>query len=83
MLLDVVKFDYLDEYKLLLTFENGEIKEFDCTKIMDEKPFQVLKDINYFKRAKIDYGTLVWPNEIDIAPETLYIDSITVTNKKK
>jgi len=78
MLLDVVKFDYLDEYKLLLTFENGEIKEFDCTKIMDEKPFQVLKDINYFKRAKIDYGTLVWPNEIDIAPETLYIDSISI-----
>lgn len=73
MLLDVVKFDYLDEYKLLLTFENGEIKMFDCAQIMDEKPFQVLKDVNYFKRAKIDYGTLVWPNEIDIAPDTLYV----------
>lgn len=77
MLLDIIKFDYLDEYKLLLTFENGEIKEFDCASIMDEKPFQVLKDMNYFKRVKIDYGTLVWPNEIDIAPETLYIDSIS------
>ena len=76
MLLDVVKFDYLDGYKLLLTFENGEIKEFDCATLMDEKPFQVLKDMNYFKRAKIDYGTLVWPNEIDIAPETLYFGSI-------
>lgn len=76
MLLDVVKFDYLDGYKLLLTFENGEIKEFDCCTLMDKKPFQVLKDMNYFKRAKIDYGTLVWPNEIDIAPETLYLGSI-------
>ncbi len=76
MLLDVVKFDYLDGYKLLLTFENGEIKEFDCVTLMDEKPFQVLKDMNYFKRAKIDYGTVVWPNEIDIAPETLYLESV-------
>ena len=76
MSLDVVKFDYLDGYKLLLTFENGEIKEFDCGPLMDEKPFQVLKDMNYFKKAKIDYGTLVWPNEIDIAPETLYLGSI-------
>ena len=76
MLLDVVKFDYLDGYKLLLTFENGEIKEFDCGTLMDEKPFQVLKDMNYFKRAKIDYGTLLWPNEIDIAPETLYLGSV-------
>lgn len=79
MLLDVVKFDYLDEYKLLLTFENGEIKMFDCAQIMDEKPFQVLKDVNYFKRAKIDYGTLVWPNEIDIAPDTLYVMSVNRT----
>lgn len=79
MLLDVVKFDYLDEYKLLLTFENGEIKMFDCAQIMDEKPFQVLKDVNYFKRAKIDYGTLVWPNEIDIAPDTLYVMGVNRT----
>ncbi|MCX6052680.1 MAG: DUF2442 domain-containing protein [Campylobacterales bacterium] len=79
MLLDIVNFDYLDGYKLLLTFENGEIKEFDCSTIMNEKPFKVLRDINYFKCAKIDYGTLVWPNEIDIAPETLYIDSKSVS----
>ncbi|MGZ5207665.1 MAG: DUF2442 domain-containing protein [Sulfuricurvum sp.] len=77
MLFDVVAFDYLDKYKLLLTFENGEIKEFDCSMIFDEKPFQVLKDMNYFKRAKIDYGTLVWPNDIDIAPETLYVESVS------
>lgn len=78
MLLDIINFSYLDDYKLLLTFENGEIKKFDCVPLMDIKPFQVLKDRHYFKRAKIDYGTLVWPNEIDIAPETLYNQSVSV-----
>ncbi|MDP3290750.1 MAG: DUF2442 domain-containing protein [Sulfuricurvum sp.] len=75
MLLDIVDFDFLNEYKILLTFENGEKREFDCATLIDQKPFHVFEDKNYFKRAKIEYGTLVWPNEIDIAPETLYVCS--------
>lgn len=76
MLLDIVKFDFLSDYKVLLTFENGEKREFDCATLIDKKPFHVFEDKNYFKRAKIEYGTLVWPNEIDIAPDTLYACSI-------
>jgi hypothetical protein len=75
MLLDVINFDFMGEYKVLLTFENGEKREFDCATLIDQKPFHVLRDKNYFKRVKIEYGTLVWPDEIDIAPETLYICS--------
>ncbi|MFZ2968407.1 MAG: DUF2442 domain-containing protein [Sulfuricurvum sp.] len=75
MVLDVIEFNYLNDYKLLLTFENGEKKEFDCALLLDKKPFHVFNDTNYFKKAKVEYGTLVWPNEIDIAPETLYFCS--------
>lgn len=75
MLLDVLNFEYLNDYKILLTFENGEIREFDCEALIDQKPFQVFQDKNYFRRAKIEYGTLIWPNEIDIAPDTLYVCS--------
>jgi hypothetical protein len=28
--------------------------------------------IDYFKKFTIDYGTLVWDGEVDIAPERLY-----------
>jgi hypothetical protein len=39
---------------------------------MDKKPFVQLKGSPLFARAFVDYGTVVWPCEIDIAPETLY-----------
>jgi hypothetical protein len=39
MLLDVIKVEVMDDYKLKLTFENGEIREFDCKQILNEKPF--------------------------------------------
>jgi hypothetical protein len=40
--------------------------------LMDKKPFVQLKGSPLFTKASVDYGTVVWPGNIDIAPETLY-----------
>ncbi|MDP1610798.1 MAG: DUF2442 domain-containing protein [Sulfuritalea sp.] len=71
-LLDVVKVETKPGYLLLLEFENGEKRVFDMSPYMDKKPFAQLKGSPLFAKAFVDYGTVVWPGNIDIAPETLY-----------
>lgn len=71
-LLDVIHVETKSGYRLLLTFENGEKRLFDMAPYMDKKPFVQLKGSPFFARATVDHGTVVWPGNIDIAPETLY-----------
>lgn len=75
-LLDVVRVEVEPGYKLRLEFENGEKRVFDMSAYMDKRPFVKIKEISLFALAKVDYGTVVWPGNIDIAPETLYDRSI-------
>ena len=65
----------LSGHILLLTFTNGEQKQYNMTPYLHYPVFQRLQNPEFFKLAKVDYGTVVWPGEIDIAPETLYLDS--------
>ena len=75
-LLDVIYVKALPGYLLELKFENGERRLFDMSSIIDKKPFGRLKESNEFLAARVDYGTVVWPGNIDIAPETLYDRSV-------
>jgi hypothetical protein len=75
-LLDVVKVEVEPDYKLRLEFENGEKRIFDMSAYMDRRPFVRIKELSLFALAKVDYGTVVWPGNIDIAPETLYDRSV-------
>lgn len=72
MLLDVIEFKILDDYEILITFENKELRKFSLKHLLNEKPFHVLKDKNLFNRAFLEHGTLCWPHDFDIAPEYLY-----------
>ena len=45
--------------------------EFDLKPYLDRGVFRELKDIHYFNRVRILFGAVTWPNEQDIAPETL------------
>ncbi len=64
-----------DDYKLRLVFTNGETGVFDCSELLDFGVFKELSNINYFKQVKVEYGTVTWPHEQDICPDTLYLDS--------
>jgi hypothetical protein len=64
------------DYTLWLEFENNEKRVFDVAPYLEIGVFKHLKDCVLFSRARIEGGTVSWPGEIDIAPETLYECSI-------
>ncbi|MCZ6632734.1 MAG: DUF2442 domain-containing protein [bacterium] len=64
-----------DKYSLILTFTNGEVGIYDCSPLLDFGVFKELQDTAYFKQARAAGGTVVWPHEQDICPDTLYLES--------
>ena len=71
-LLDVISVVAGEDYTLSLVFENGETRRFDMKPLLDKEPFSKLKDFPLFLKATVAYGTVVWPGNIDIAPEMLW-----------
>lgn len=67
-----------DDYKLDLVFTNGEHGIYDCSSLLDFGVFRELREKSYFKQARVEYGTVTWPHEQDICPDTLYLDSVNV-----
>ena len=58
---------------------DGPLIRFDAKFLMDKRPFDRLRNAGLFALARVDYGTVVWPGNIDIAPETLYDRSTPIT----
>jgi Protein of unknown function (DUF2442) len=60
---------------LLLAYSDGQLRRFDCSPYLDRGIFTRLKDASLFVQAFIAHGTVCWPGDLDIAPETLYLRS--------
>ena len=73
MIPDVIHFEILTDHRIKVTLSNGKRGIFDVKPYLDRGIFKELKDYNYFKRARIEFGTLTWPNEQDFSPETIEI----------
>ena len=72
MFVEVIKPEYLDGYRLLLLFNNGERRIVDLSNSLKGTVYIPLKDIDYFKRFSIKFNTVEWENGADFAPEYLY-----------
>jgi hypothetical protein len=67
-----------DDFSLELKFDDGMVKRFDARPYLDYEVFRELKDPNYFKQLSLAFGTVQWPREQDISPETLYLEGVTL-----
>ena len=75
MLHDVVSASYKGDYRIELTFDNGERGVVDFSPYLRRGGvFKKLRDISFFHEFRVnpELGTLTWADEIDVAPETLY-----------
>ena len=72
MYLAVTSVRPIDNYNLILTFDNGEKRKFDMKPYLNTGIFQELKDISKFNTVKISFDTIEWDNDADLDPEILY-----------
>ncbi len=67
-----------DDFSLDLKFNDGSVRRFDVKPYLDYEVFRELKDLSYFKKVRIAFGTVQWQHEQDISPETLYLESVAI-----
>lgn len=68
----VKKINYIDGYKISVTFDDKKTKIVDIEPYLDKGIFLALRDPDYFKLVKVSGNTIVWPNEADFCPDVLY-----------
>jgi hypothetical protein len=61
-----------------LTLTDGTVVDRDLTDLLDGPVFErIASDDTVFRRVRALDGTIVWPGDVDIAPETLIWDGPT------
>ncbi len=72
----VVEVTILEKHRLRVLFSNGEYRIFDVSPYLQYPAYKRLTNSAYFALARPDHGTVVWPDEIDFCPDTVYVESV-------
>jgi hypothetical protein len=73
-MIDVIAVRVVGPYKLEVTFADGAHRLVDMEPLLWGPVFEPLRDYALFQQVRVDpeLGTIVWPNDADVAPEYLY-----------
>jgi hypothetical protein len=66
----------LDNYKLLILFDNRESRIFDVAPYLSDSFFTQLKKPAVFKSVKVSPVSIEWVGGIDMCPDELYYNSV-------
>ena len=72
---------YKNLHRLILTFTNGEVREFDMSGYLHYPVYSKLKDTAFCSTAKVFMGTVAWDDETDFDPDILYLESVPVNEQ--
>ena len=84
-MLSIVNANYKNDFKIVIEFNDHKKGEVDLKDFIFNskiKPFRKLQDIDKFKKFKVDY-TLIWDEDLDLAPEYLYYKAFEDDNSLK
>ena len=65
----------LDDYRLEIVFENGELRMFDVKPYLQRGVFVRLQNRAMFQAARVVAGSVEWPGGLDLSYDTLYLES--------
>ena len=68
----------LDNYRLYIRFDNGEIRIYDAKPLIKGDWFGQLKDPDIFKTVHIAGLSVEWEDGQDICPDDLYYSSVPI-----
>ena len=69
----------LNDYRLMLTFEEEEKRLYDFKPNLSHKFYKALSDMRLFKSVSVNDGEIEWVTGQDFCPHTLYEESIPIT----
>jgi len=77
MFLRINEAEYLSDYKIRFSFNDGKIGIADLRDSLNGPVFEPIRDLNVFSKfiLREEFGTIVWPNGADLAPEFLYFQA--------
>jgi hypothetical protein len=65
----------IENYCLILWFENGEQKLFDLKPYLNKGIFHQLQNLALFASARVVAGSIEWSNGLDLSYDTLYLEA--------
>lgn len=68
----------LPDYRLDVTFRNGERGIFDCNPYRGYECLSGIWADGVFDKVVADHGTVMWPNGADLCPDEVYDNSTKI-----
>ena len=70
----VIEAEPLDGMQVKVVFDNGVSGIFDCSYLVKDPYWAKLSSPAFFRQVKAECGTLCWPEDIDVPPESVWED---------
>ena len=68
----------MSDYKVLVSFNNGERGVLDMKPYLEFGVFPRLKDVEVFQRVRVAFDTIEWEVGVDLDPEFVYAKSLRI-----